>query len=303
MAEWRWGQVTALQAAQVVARDVRAIDINMGCPLNFSIKGGMGSSLLTKPDTVADIVSTLRRNLPPHVAVTCKIRLLPEESALLELGRRIEAAGADALAIHARYVPDRSNTSAARWALARPLCDALTIPTLANGDVFLPQHAADIHAATGCDGVMISRGAMWNPSIFRGASAALRNAQAGLEAGAEGAAEVAPPLPLYDVARAYVGVSSWTGNFFQNTKYCLLEMFKGHGRITTAPAYQQYFIRGNGTAWAKREAAAGSPAEALATQLPVLREGLAVLAQGTASSKALCEGYRLPKGSGGGGNG
>ena len=294
---------TALQAAQVVARDVRAIDINMGCPLNFSIKGGMGSSLLTKPDTVADIVSTLRRNLPPHVAVTCKIRLLPEESALLELGRRIEAAGADALAIHARYVPDRSNTSAARWALARPLCDALTIPTLANGDVFLPQHAADIHAATGCDGVMISRGAMWNPSIFRGASAALRNAQAGLEAGAEGAAEVAPPLPLYDVARAYIGVSSWTSNFFQNTKYCLLEMFKGHGRITTAPAYQQYFIRGNGTAWAKREAAAASPAEALATQLPVLREGLKVLAEGTASSKALCEGYRLPKGSGGGGNG
>ena len=157
---------------------------------------------------------------------------------------------------------------------------------------------------------------MWNPSIFRGASAALRNAQAGLEAGAEGAAPVAPPLPLYDVARAYVGVSSWTGNFFQNTKYCLLEMFKGHGRITTAPAYQQYFIRGNGTAWAKREAAAGSPAEALATQLPVLREGLKVLAEATVptgrrdhpycpapSSNALCEGYRLPKGSGGGGNG
>ena len=53
----------------------------------------------------------------------------------------------------------------------------------------------------------------------------------------------------------------------------------------------------------RSEAAAGSPAEALATQLPVLREGLKVLAEGAASSKALCEGYRLPKGSGGGGNG
>lgn len=93
------GAVTALQAALVVCNDVKAIDINMGCPLNFSVKGGMGSSLLSKPETVHDIVSTLKRNLPSHIAVTCKIRLLPDEAELLELGRRIEAAGADAIAV------------------------------------------------------------------------------------------------------------------------------------------------------------------------------------------------------------
>jgi tRNA-dihydrouridine synthase 2 len=246
------GAVTALQAAQVVCRDVKAIDINMGCPLNFSIKGGMGSSLLAKPETVHDIVSTLKRNLPSHVAVTCKIRLLEDEAELLELGRRIEAAGADAVAVHARFVPDRSNSCAARWALARPLCDSLSIPCLANGDVFLPEDAAKVYAATGCDGIMVGRGAMWNPSIFKGAAMHLRHAQAQAAAGDAAAAALPAPagaddvVPLYDVARAYIGLTSWTGNFFQNTKYCLLEMLKGHSRITTSPYYQQYFIRANG---------------------------------------------------------
>ena len=248
------GAVTALKAAQVVCNDVKAIDINMGCPLNFSVKGGMGSSLLSKPETVHDIVSTLKRNLPSHIAVTCKIRLLPDEAELLELGRRIEAAGADAVAVHARFIPDRSNSCSARWALARPLCDSLTIPCLANGDVFLPEDAAKVYAVTGCDGIMVGRGAMWNPSIFRGAGIHLRHAQAQQAAGsASGDPTEAPPpagaddvVPLYDVARAYIGLASWTRNFFQNTKYCLLEMTKGHSRITTSPYYQQYFIRANG---------------------------------------------------------
>ena len=65
----------------------------------LTVKGGMGSSLLSKPETVHDIVSTLKRNLPSRIAVTCKIRLLPDEAELLELGRRIEAAGADAVAV------------------------------------------------------------------------------------------------------------------------------------------------------------------------------------------------------------
>jgi hypothetical protein len=90
----------ALRAAQTVAQDVRAIDINMGCPLSFSVKGGMGSALLGKPEVMHDIVSTLKRNLP--IPVTIKIRLLEDEFALLELGRRAEMAGADAVAIHAR---------------------------------------------------------------------------------------------------------------------------------------------------------------------------------------------------------
>jgi tRNA-dihydrouridine synthase 2 len=80
--------VRALQAAQVVARDVRAIDINMGCPIHFSVQGGMGAALLSKPEMMHDIVSTLKRNL--NMPITVKIRLLEDERALTELGLRAE---------------------------------------------------------------------------------------------------------------------------------------------------------------------------------------------------------------------
>ena len=60
--------VEALKAAQVVAADVRAIDVNMGCPVKFSVQGGMGSALLTQPELVKDILSTLVRNLPGRPA-------------------------------------------------------------------------------------------------------------------------------------------------------------------------------------------------------------------------------------------
>lgn len=118
----------------------------MGCPLSFSVKGGMGSALLGKPEVMHDIVSTLKRNL--NLAVTVKIRLLENISDMVELGKRVERAGADAVAIHARYVPDRSNTVPARWDAVRPLTDALTIPTIANGDVFHPEDVAAIYRAT-----------------------------------------------------------------------------------------------------------------------------------------------------------
>lgn len=70
--------VTALSAASVVARDVAGIDLNCGCPLHFSTQGAMGAALLKKPDVVADIISTLSRNL--SVPVSLKVRLLDREA-------------------------------------------------------------------------------------------------------------------------------------------------------------------------------------------------------------------------------
>eukprot|EP01048_Picozoa_sp_COSAG05_P017372 COSAG05_NODE_2356_length_3186_cov_2.372530_4_plen_94_part_00 len=67
----------------------------------------------------------------------------------------------------------------------------------------------------GADSVMIARGAMWNPSIFRGAGMALRVAQHG-NADVHGGAEIPRPLPLYDVLRSYIAVGTWTSNHFQN---------------------------------------------------------------------------------------
>ncbi|OMO56353.1 tRNA-dihydrouridine synthase [Corchorus capsularis] len=136
--------VRALKTAQMVSKDVAAVDINMGCPKSFSVSGGMGAALLTKPDLIHDILTTLRRNL--DIPVTCKIRLLKSPQDTVELARRIE--------------------KTAKWNEIADVVSALSIPVIANGDVFEYDDFQRIKAATGASSVMVARGAMWNASIF-----------------------------------------------------------------------------------------------------------------------------------------
>ena len=157
----------ALRAAQHVGPDVRAIDVNMGCPVQFSTSGGMGSALLTKPETVRDILSTLVRNLPSSLPVTCKIRLLEEPHATLQLARIIESCGVAAMAVHARRKQDRPRHWA-QWDMFRLLRDSMprSLPIILNGDVHCPADIPRAYELTGADSLMIARGAIWNPSIF-----------------------------------------------------------------------------------------------------------------------------------------
>ncbi|KAL4377417.1 hypothetical protein GQ457_02G008700 [Hibiscus cannabinus] len=155
--------VRALKAAQIVCKDVAAVDINMGCPKSFSVSGGMGAALLTKPDLINDILTTLRRNL--DTPVTCKIRLLESSSDTVELARRIEKTGVSALAVHGRKVPDRPRDPA-KWNEIADVVSALSIPVIANGDVFEYDDFEHIKVATGASSVMVARGALWNASIF-----------------------------------------------------------------------------------------------------------------------------------------
>ncbi|KAG8642776.1 hypothetical protein MANES_12G120300v8 [Manihot esculenta] len=151
--------VRALTAAQIVCKDVAAIDVNMGCPKSFSISGGMGAALLNKPELIHDILTTLKRNL--SCPVTCKIRLLKSSQDTVELARRIEKTGVSALAVHGRKVADRPRDPA-KWSEIADVVSALSIPVIANGDVFDYGDFARIKAAT----VMVARGALWNASVF-----------------------------------------------------------------------------------------------------------------------------------------
>ncbi|XP_061361068.1 uncharacterized protein LOC133304987 isoform X4 [Gastrolobium bilobum] len=174
--------VRALTVAQLVCNDVAAIDINMGCPKSFSLSGGMGAALLSKPELIHDILTTLRRNL--STPVTCKIRLLKSPHDTVELARRIEKTGVSALAVHGRKVPDRPRDPA-KWSEIADIVSALSIPVIANGDVFEYDDIQRIKSATGVIGhtprlslpnsclgtsrassVMVARGALWNASIF-----------------------------------------------------------------------------------------------------------------------------------------
>lgn len=189
--------ILALQAAQAVVNDVDGIDINMGCPKHFSISGGMGAALLSKPQLVKEILSTLVRNL--NKPVTCKIRLLDRMEDTLDLIRIIESTGVSALAVHCRLIDERPRHPA-HWERLSLIRSALSpaFPLIANGDVF---QYADFNRVrdTGASSVMVARAAMWNPSVpFRAAGV----------------------LPLDDVISRYIRIAVDTDAVYQNTKVC-----------------------------------------------------------------------------------
>ncbi|XP_047269953.1 tRNA-dihydrouridine(20) synthase [NAD(P)+]-like isoform X1 [Capsicum annuum] len=196
----------ALKAAEIVCKDVAAVDINMGCPKAFSISGGMGAALLSKPDLIHDILTTLRRNL--DVPVTCKIRLLKSPQDTVELARRIERTGVSALAVHGRKVPDRPRDPA-KWNEIADVAAALSIPVIANGDVFEYEDFQRIRDATGASSVMVARGAIWNASIFS----------------SEG------KVPWEDVKREYVRESILWDNDIKSTKHTLKEMIAHYSSL------------------------------------------------------------------------
>ncbi|TYI40668.1 tRNA-dihydrouridine(20) synthase [NAD(P)+]-like isoform X3 [Gossypium hirsutum] len=167
--------VRALKAAQLVCKDVAAVDINMGCPKSFSVSGGMGAALLTKPDLIHDDT--------------------------VELARRIEKTGVSALAVHGRQVADRPRDPA-KWNEIADVVSALTIPVIANGDVFEYDDIQRIKVATGASSVMVARGALWNASIFS------PNVEAHWE----------------DVKKEYVRKSILWDNDVKSTKHTLKEM-------------------------------------------------------------------------------
>jgi tRNA-dihydrouridine synthase 2 len=166
--------VNALKAAEVVARDVAGIDVNMGCPKQFSAQGGMGALLLKRPEAAADIIATLKRNLNTHVS--CKVRALEDPVEFSEFLRRMEAAGADAITVHCRYRDDRPIVPA-RWNLISTALDTVHVPTILNGDVYSRAAACDVFKDYGVRGCMIARGAMENPSCFREHPLPARHAQ------------------------------------------------------------------------------------------------------------------------------
>ncbi|KAG0613157.1 hypothetical protein M758_6G080900 [Ceratodon purpureus] len=208
--------VRCLKAATLVANDVAAFDVNMGCPKSFSTSGGMGSALLSKPELIHDILTTLKRNL--NIPVTCKIRLLKTYGETVELARRIEKTGVAALAVHGRRVPDRTHRDPAKWDGIREVVSALSIPVIANGDVLEYDDFRRIKDATGTSSVMVARGAMWNASVFR------------------------PEGPLFweDVKREYVRKCIEWDNDVRWTKHTLKEMIMHHSCLEFAEGKALY---------------------------------------------------------------
>ncbi|CAL4063223.1 unnamed protein product, partial [Meganyctiphanes norvegica] len=155
----------ALKVGKMVEPYVSGFDVNMGCPKEFSIKGGMGAALLTKPDKIKSILSTLVKGL--KIPVTCKIRILPTLEETLKLARLIEQCGVAALAVHGRTKEERPN-SPNHNDVIREIAKNLSIPVIANGgskEIKTYEDIAKFRGATGASSVMLARAAMWNCSI------------------------------------------------------------------------------------------------------------------------------------------
>jgi nifR3 family TIM-barrel protein len=149
-----------------------ACDINMGCPANQVLAGCAGAALMGDLAAAGRIVAAVRRELARPLTVKFRLGLDERRRNYLELGRICQGEGADAVVLHARTARQMFRGEAAWEHIAR-LKEALSIPVIGNGDVRTADDAVRMLRQTGCDGVMIGRGATRNPWIFRQAAARL----------------------------------------------------------------------------------------------------------------------------------
>ena len=155
-------------ARRLEAAGADAIDLNMGCPVSKIVAKGQGSALMRDPLAAAVIFRTLRKAV--SVAFTIKIRGGWDDRTVnaVEIARLAESEGVDAITVHPR-TRSQQFTGRAPWDVIAAVVAAVRLPVVGNGDVRSVADARAMTAATGCAAVMIGRGALGAPWIFRGA--------------------------------------------------------------------------------------------------------------------------------------
>jgi len=148
------------------------IDINMGCPVRKVVNGGAGSALMRDPVKVGMILRAMRRATTLPLTIKIRTGWNAQEHTFLEIARIAEEEGCDAVTLHPRNRAQMFGNSA-DWSRIEELKSSLTIPVIGSGDLFAARDAVRMLEQTGCDGVMIARGALGNPWIFAQALALL----------------------------------------------------------------------------------------------------------------------------------
>ncbi len=162
----------ARAAEMIVSREYRgcvseispdAIDINMGCPMKKIVSNGEGSALMQKPELAEKIVKAVKKAI--SVPVTVKIRAGWDSITAPEFAKRIEAAGADMICIHAR-TREQMYAPGVDISVIEAVKRAVSVPVVGNGDIYTLTDAINMYERTGCDGIMLARGALGEPWLF-----------------------------------------------------------------------------------------------------------------------------------------
>ncbi len=152
-------------AKRIEERPFSILDLNMGCPVPKVAGNGEGSALMKNPALVEEIVSKTVKAIKKPVTVKIRKGFDAAHVNAVEIARIAEASGAAAVAVHGR-TREQYYQGKADWDIIRQVKEAVRIPVIGNGDVVSPESAEAMLRETGCDGIMIGRGAQGNPWLF-----------------------------------------------------------------------------------------------------------------------------------------
>lgn len=164
----QYPQWLAENAARAVELGSWGVDLNCGCPSKLVNGSGGGATLLKDPELIYRGAKAMREAVPTHLPVTVKVRLgWDSGERRFEIADAVQQAGASELVVHGRTKEDGYKAERIDWQAIGEIRQRLTIPVVANGEIWDWQSAQDCLAANGCDSVMIGRGALNVPNLSR----------------------------------------------------------------------------------------------------------------------------------------
>ena len=158
--------IMADTARRIESMDFDILDINMGCPVPKVVNNGEGSALMNNPKLIGEIVYKTSKAIKKPVTVKIRKGFAKDNISAVEIAKIAEANGAAAIAVHGR-TREQYYSGKADWDIIRRVKEAVLIPVIGNGDIYSPEDAVNMLKETGCDGIMIARGARGNPWIFQ----------------------------------------------------------------------------------------------------------------------------------------